>query len=159
ILARPGVLKQMIDAYNEVGGNMVAVVDVPREMTNRYGILEVESDDGRLARATGLVEKPDPADAPSTLSIIGRYILQPEVFEQLDRHEKGAGGEIQLTDAMANTIGKVPFHGYRYEGERFDCGQPRGFVEANIAFAGDREELRDLLIETMEKRLGKLRNG
>lgn len=151
ILAKPGVLKQMVDAYNQVGGNVVGVVDVPREMTNRYGILEVESEDGRLSRATGLVEKPDPADAPSTLSIIGRYILQPQVFEQLERHEKGAGGEIQLTDAMAKTIGKIPFHGYRYEGKRFDCGHRRGFIEANIAFAMQVDDLRDQVIEVLEK--------
>ena len=131
----------MMDAYAEVGGNIVAVEDVPREHTNRYGILDVESEKGALARARGLVEKPDPASAPSTLSIIGRYILQPEVFEHLDKHETGAGGEIQLTDAMAKTIGDIPFHGMRFEGRRFDCGTKIGFVAANVAFAVARDDL------------------
>ncbi|MBT3660962.1 MAG: UTP--glucose-1-phosphate uridylyltransferase GalU [Rhodospirillaceae bacterium] len=141
IQAGPGCLKQMMDAYAEVGGNIVAVEDVPREHTNRYGILDVESEKGALARARGLVEKPDPASAPSTLSIIGRYILQPEVFEHLDKHETGAGDEIQLTDAMAKTIGDIPFHGMRFEGRRFDCGTKIGFVAANVAFAVARDDL------------------
>jgi UTP--glucose-1-phosphate uridylyltransferase len=151
ILAKPGVLTQMVEAYNEVGGNVVAVEDVPRQFTNRYGILDVESDDGRLARARGLVEKPDPEVAPSTLSIIGRYILQPEVFDHLAKKERGAGGEIQLTDAIAKTIGTVPFHGYRFKGERFDCGQRKGFIEANIAFAMQVDDLRDQMIELLKK--------
>ncbi|MBC8159450.1 MAG: UTP--glucose-1-phosphate uridylyltransferase GalU [Alphaproteobacteria bacterium] len=151
ILGKPGVLKQMVDAYNTVGGNVVAVEDVPRHMTNRYGILDIVEDDGKLARAQGLVEKPDPADAPSTLSIIGRYILQPEVFEHLGRHEKGAGGEIQLTDAIARTIGDIPFHGYRFSGDRFDCGSPRGFIEANIAFAMQIDDLRDRVRAVLKK--------
>ncbi len=141
VLAEVPCLKQMIEAYDEVGGNLAAVMEVPRDQTDRYGILDVESDDGRLARARGLVEKPDPADAPSTLSIIGRYILDPAVFAELDRQERGAGDEIQLTDAMARTIGKVPFHGFRFEGTRFDCGAKAGFLEANLAFALERGDL------------------
>ena len=94
-----------------------------------------------LARAKGVVEKPDPAKAPSTLSIIGRYILQPEVFQYLDKREKGAGNEIQLTDAMAKTMGTVPFHGLRSQGRRFDCGSKIGFVEANVAFAVARADI------------------
>ncbi len=141
IQAAPGCLKQMVEAHDQVGGNIVAVEDVPREHTGRYGVLDVLEDDGRLASARGLVEKPDPAEAPSTLSIIGRYILQPEVFEYLDRHEKGAGGEIQLTDAMAKTIGDVAFHGLRFDGTRFDCGDKAGFVEANVAFALARDDV------------------
>lgn len=141
ILARPGCLKQMMEVHAEIGGNLVATEDVPREHTNRYGILDVVEDDGRLARAKGLVEKPDPAEAPSTLSIIGRYILRPDVFEHLDKQERGAGGEIQLTDAMAATIGDVPFHGLRFEGRRFDCGDKLGFIEANLAFALERQDL------------------
>lgn len=141
ILAERPCLAQMIDAYEETGGNLVAVVDVPRAETNRYGILDVSRDDGRLAEATGLVEKPEPASAPSTLSIIGRYILQPEVFVELDRHDTGSGNEIQLTDAMARTIGRVPFHGLRFEGRRFDCGSKLGFLEANVAFALARGDL------------------
>lgn len=133
--AQTPCLKQMIDAYNETGGNMVAVVDVPREHTSRYGILDVESDDGRLAKIKGLVEKPAPELAPSTLSIIGRYILQPEVFDELEARRIGAGGEIQLTDSMARLIGRQPFHGLRYEGTRYDCGDKIGFIEANVAFS------------------------
>lgn len=141
ILARPGCLGQMMEVYAKLGGNLVATEDVPREHTNRYGILDVVEDDGRLARARGLVEKPDPTRAPSTLSIIGRYILQPVVFDHLDKQEKGAGGEIQLTDAMAATIGDVPFHGLRFEGRRFDCGGKLGFIEANLAFALERQDM------------------
>jgi len=141
VLAKRGCLAQMIDVYNEMGGNVVAVVDVPREHTNRYGILDVSSDDGRIAAIKGLVEKPKPEVAPSTLSIIGRYILQPDVFDHLDKKMVGAGGEIQLTDAMAKLIGGGPFHGYRFEGKRYDCGDKVGFLEANIAFALARPDI------------------
>jgi UTP--glucose-1-phosphate uridylyltransferase len=151
ILAKPGCLKQMVETYQETGGNLVAVEDVPKEHTDRYGILDVVEDNGKIARAQGLVEKPNPADAPSTLSIIGRYILQPQVFEQLDRQEKGAGGEIQLTDAMARTIGDVPFHGFRFEGNRYDCGNRLGFLEANLAFSLDRDDMRDGVVEMLKK--------
>jgi len=143
VLHPEGCLAQLVAAYAQVGGNLVAVEDVPREHTNRYGILDVIEDDGRLAKAKGLVEKPDPKEAPSTLSIIGRYILQPEVFDELDRQDKGAGGEIQLTDAMARTIGSQPFHGLRFEGRRYDCGSKAGFLEANIAYALERDDLRE----------------
>lgn len=135
VLAPRGCLSQMIDVYNETGGNIVAVMDIPREQTGSYGILDVKSDDGRLAVVAGLVEKPRPEDAPSTLSIIGRYILQPQIFDHLARFETGAGGEIQLTDAMAKLIGVQPFHGFRYQGRRYDCGSRIGFIEANLAFA------------------------
>ncbi|MGP1396465.1 MAG: UTP--glucose-1-phosphate uridylyltransferase GalU [Inquilinaceae bacterium] len=140
-MSDPPVLKQMVDAYNDVGGSVVGVVDVPREHTVRYGILDVESDDGRMASVRGMVEKPKPEDAPSTLSIVGRYILQPQVFDFLDRGVKGAGNEIQLTDAMASLIGVQPFHGLRYGGQRFDCGDKAGFVAANVAFALARDDL------------------
>ncbi len=143
ILAGVPCLKQMIEAYDEVGGNIVAVVDVPREQTNRYGILDVAADDGRLARVAGLVEKPRPDEAPSTLSIIGRYVLQPEVFAALGHHLQGAGGEIQLTDAMATLIGRQPFHGLRFQGTRFDCGSKIGFLEATLAHALSRPDLAD----------------
>lgn len=135
VLAKRGCLSQMVEAYNETGGNLVAVMDVPREDTNKYGILDIGSDNGKIATVKGLVEKPKPEDAPSTLSIIGRYILQPEVFDKLSAFEKGAGGEIQLTDAMAKLIGLQPFHGLRFEGKRYDCGSRLGFIEANIAFS------------------------
>jgi UTP--glucose-1-phosphate uridylyltransferase len=134
-------LKQLLEVYEETGGNVVAVMDVPREHTQRYGILDVESDDGRLASVKGLVEKPKPDVAPSTLSIIGRYVLLPQVMDFLAEKVVGAGGEIQLTDAMARTIGSHPFHGLRFEGKRFDCGDKVGFMEANVAFALARDDL------------------
>jgi UTP--glucose-1-phosphate uridylyltransferase len=142
VLSEVPCLKQVIDAYMEVGGNLAAVEDVPRDQTNRYGILDVVEDDGRLAKARGLVEKPAPEAAPSTLSIIGRYILDPAVFDELGRQETGAGGEIQLTDAMARTMDRMPFHGLRFEGKRFDCGSKAGFLEANVAYALQRADLR-----------------
>ena len=141
VMAKTPCLKQLVDVHGRTGGNVVAVMDVPREHTNRYGILETGDDDGALAEVTGLVEKPEPEVAPSTLSIIGRYVLLPEVFRELDRQERGAGNEIQLTDAMAHTIGRAPFHGLRFEGRRFDCGDKVGFLEANLAFALARDDL------------------
>ncbi len=135
ILAQTPCLTQLARAYQETGGNVVAVTEVPREHTNRYGILQLGSDDGRLVEVTGLVEKPEPDVAPSNLSIIGRYVLMPEVIGHLAGMERGAGGEVQLTDAMAKLIGVQPFHGLRYEGRRFDCGDKAGFLEAQIAFA------------------------
>ena len=151
ILARPGCLKQMIDMHAEIGGNLVAVEDVPREQTDRYGILDVTKDDGKLASAKGLVEKPKPADAPSTLSIIGRYILQPQVFDMLSSAKPGAGGEIQLTDAMARTIPTIPFHGLRFDGKRYDCGNRAGFLEASIAFALDRPDMTERVKAMLKK--------
>jgi UTP--glucose-1-phosphate uridylyltransferase len=141
VLSSTPCLKQMVDAHAEAGGNMVAVMEVPRAHTNRYGVLDIARDGGKLVEVRGLVEKPAPEQAPSTLSIIGRYILQPEVMEHLDRRERGAGGEIQLTDALAHMIGHGPFHGFRFEGTRFDCGDKVGFFEANLAFALAREDL------------------
>ena len=141
VLADTPCLKQMVEVFGETGGNVVAVEDVPPEHTDRYGILDVESDDGRLAEVRGLVEKPDPAEAPSTLSIIGRYILLPEIFIYLSERTQGIGGEIQLTDSMARMIGNTPFHGLRFQGTRFDCGDKAGFFEANVAFALARPEL------------------
>jgi UTP--glucose-1-phosphate uridylyltransferase len=144
VLAKTPCLKQMIDSYNEAPGNFVAVMEVPREHTNRYGVLDIERDDGRLVKMRGVVEKPAPKDAPSTLSIIGRYILQPEVFDHLATTERGAGGEIQLTDALARLISaKRPFFGLRFEGKRFDCGDKAGFFEANLAFALARADMRE----------------
>jgi UTP--glucose-1-phosphate uridylyltransferase len=119
----------------------VAVTEVPREQTNRYGILKIGKDDGHIVEVLGLVEKPKPADAPSNLSIIGRYVLLPEVIQHLSQMERGAGNEVQLTDAMAKMIGHTPFHGLRYEGRRFDCGDKIGFLEAQIAFALKRPDL------------------
>ncbi|WP_029012002.1 UTP--glucose-1-phosphate uridylyltransferase GalU [Niveispirillum irakense] len=134
-------LAQMMDAYEQVGGNILSVFEVPREQTNKYGILDIGSEDGQLVAVKGLVEKPEPAAAPSNLSIQGRYILQPEVFQHLSVFEKGAGGEIQLTDAMAKLIGNQPFHGFKFEGRRFDCGDKLGFVLANVAYALERPDM------------------
>ncbi len=150
VLAKTPCLKQMVAAHTEVGGNVVAVIDVPREHTKRYGILDVDADKGRLVSAKGLVEKPEPEKAPSTLSIIGRYILHPCVFEYLDKQTKGAGGEIQLTDAMSQTIGQVPFHGLRFEGQRFDCGDKVGFLHAQIAFALARPDIGPAFAEVLK---------
>ena len=141
VLSERPCLAQLLDVHREHGGNVVAVMDVPREETGRYGVLDVAADDGRLASVRGLVEKPAPADAPSTLAIVGRYVLDPSVLTALDAQETGAGGEIQLTDAMARTVGNVPFHGLRFEGRRFDCGDKIGFLEANIACALARPDL------------------
>lgn len=151
IQAAPGVLKQMIESYHQVGGNIVAIQEVPRDKTDRYGILKVTNDDGKLVKASGLIEKPDPEIAPSTLSIIGRYILQPEVMTELNRHEKGTGGEIQLTDAISRTIKQIPFHGLRFQGRRFDCGSKEGFIQANVAFALEREDLNSTVRELIKE--------
>jgi len=144
IMSQTPAIGQLIEAHAEVGGNVVASEDVPRDQTNKYGILRVESDDGRLARASGLVEKPNPEEAPSTLSIIGRYVLDARVMQRLGEIGAGSGGEIQLTDGMARTLDDgVPFHGLRFEGTRFDCGDKAGFLQANLAFALERPDLRD----------------
>jgi UTP--glucose-1-phosphate uridylyltransferase len=143
VLADTPCLRQLADVYRDTGGNVVAVTEVPREQTNRYGILRIGKDDGRLVEVKGLVEKPAPKDAPSNLSIIGRYVLMPEVIGHLARMERGAGGEVQLTDGMAKLIGAQPFHGLRYEGQRFDCGDKIGFLEAQIAYALKRPEMAD----------------
>jgi UTP--glucose-1-phosphate uridylyltransferase len=135
-------LAQMVEAYDETGGNLAAIIEVPRAHTSRYGILNVVSDDGRLVRARGVVEKPDPAEAPSTLTIIGRYIIQPEVFDQLAQAEPGSGGEIQLTDALGKLIDEgQAFHGLGFEGRRFDCGDKLGFLEAIVALGLQHPEL------------------
>jgi len=155
VLADKGCMAQMVEIYNETGGNLVSVMDVPKEDTNKYGILDIGADDGKLVSIKGLVEKPEPENAPSTLSVIGRYILQPEIFEKLGGFEKGVGGEIQLTDAMAKLIGSQPFHGFRFDGTRFDCGSNVGFIEANIAFG-----LRDPKIgEQVKDILQKIKSG
>jgi len=141
----PSCTAQLVAAHGETGGNVVAVMDVPREQTRNYGIAAVNAERDGLSEITGLVEKPKPEAAPSTLAIIGRYVLMPEVFDHLDRHETGAGGEIQLTDAMARMIGDKPFHALRYSGQRYDCGNRIGFLEANIAVALHRD---DTAVET-----------
>ncbi len=144
-------LKQMLDIYYEKGGNVVAVEEVPLEKTSNYGIVDVKTRDGDVIEVNDLVEKPAPEDAPSNFSIIGRYILQPEVFEHLGKRKIGAGGEIQLTDAMAEMLGKMPFHGLLFDGERFDCGDKTGFILANLAYAIDRVEMKDGIRDYLNK--------
>ncbi len=143
MMGDPPCLRQMVDAYRTVGGNLVCVEDVPRAYTSRYGILDIDKETGNLVSAKGIVEKPQPEKAPSTLGVIGRYILHPDIFRVLEKVERGAGGEIQLTDGLSAMIGKVPFHGLRCDSRRFDCGDKAGFVVANAAFALQRDDLRD----------------
>jgi len=135
---RPNCLAQMVEAYEQVGGNIVAALEVPDSETHKYGVIDPGASDGRLTEILGMVEKPKPGTAPSNLMLPGRYILQPEVMRALDAQETGAGGEIQLTDAIAKLVGQQPLHAYRFEGERYDCGSAAGFVIANIAMALDR---------------------
>ena len=125
-------IKEMIDAYQ--GGNMVAVMEVPNRDTSAYGIVTPGADDGRLVTIDGLVEKPTPEDAPSNIAVIGRYIIEPEVFSVLGNQKAGAGDEVQLTDALATRIGAAPFNGLRFSGKRFDCGSVEGFIEATNYF-------------------------
>jgi UTP--glucose-1-phosphate uridylyltransferase len=141
MVGQPGCMKQMVDAYNRVGGNLVCGYEVPPEETDRYGIISPGRQDGNLVEVTALVEKPKLGTAPSNLMIPGRYILQPEVMRVLETQGKGAGGEIQLTDAMAQMIGGQPFHAYKFGGRRFDCGDKAGYIQANIALALDRPEI------------------
>lgn len=151
-----GALGQMIAAHAQVGGHMVATMDVPRMMTSSYGILDVEREDGRLSHASGLVEKPKPDQAPSTQAIIGRYLLQPSIFSKLANLGPGAGGELQLTDAINAEVGTVGVSGFRFEGERFDCGSVQGFVQATAAFALDRPELREAFSAFLNQRTAPL---
>ncbi|HEY2133102.1 MAG TPA: UTP--glucose-1-phosphate uridylyltransferase GalU [Acetobacteraceae bacterium] len=151
VLADTPCTEQLARAYAQTGGCVVAVTEVPHNQTNRYGILEIGADDGKLVEVKGLVEKPKPEDAPSDLSIIGRYILLPEVITFLSRMERGAGNEVQLTDAMAQLIGRVPFHGLRYEGQRFDCGDKVGFLEAQIAYALKRPDMAQQVATFLKK--------
>ncbi len=143
MVGRPGCLKQMVAAFAKTGGNIIATAEVPAEHTDRYGILQPGADDGLMVEIEGLVEKPKPAEAPSNLCIIGRYILRPEIFAHLDAHERGAGGEIQLTDAIAKMIGSSPCHGVRVDCARYDCGNKLGYLEAIVAQALARDDLAD----------------
>lgn len=141
VQGKPGCLKQMVDAYEKVGGNLLAAEQVPHEKTASYGIITPGETEGALTEVKGLVEKPKPEDAPSDLAVIGRYILQPEVMEILSEGKRGAGNEVQLTDAMAGLIGKQPFHAVAFDGVRHDCGDKAGHVIANIAYALEREDV------------------
>jgi UTP--glucose-1-phosphate uridylyltransferase len=141
MVGNPGCLKQMIDAYERTGGNLICAQVVPDDQTHLYGIITPGERDGALTEVKGLVEKPKHGTSPSNLSVIGRYILQPEVMRVLEHQEKGAGGEIQLTDAMAAMIGTQAFHGVTFEGRRFDCGDKAGYIHANMALAMERDDI------------------
>jgi UTP--glucose-1-phosphate uridylyltransferase len=141
VLSNTPCTEQLVKVYNETGGNVLAISEVPPEHTNRYGIIKMGETQGDRVEVTGLVEKPAPENAPSNLSVIGRYILLPEVVKYLSQMERGAGNEVQLTDAMAKMIGHTPFHGLKFEGKRFDCGDKVGFLEAQIAFSLARPDL------------------
>jgi UTP--glucose-1-phosphate uridylyltransferase len=139
--AEPGALAQAVAAYEKVGGNIVVVEPAPEGEAHKYGIVALEGQDGRLNRMIGMVEKPPPGTEPSNLFISGRYILQPEIFEVLETQERGAGGEIQLTDGMANLMKRQVFHALEYEGVTYDCGDKLGLLRANVAFALRRPDL------------------
>jgi len=141
MVGAPGFLKQMVEAYDQVGGNVIGALEVAESETDKYGIISPGRIDGRLTEVTALVEKPKQGSAPSNLMIPGRYILQPEVMRILENQEAGAGGEIQLTDAMAQLIGRQPFHGFTFDGQRYDCGDKAGYIEANLAIALARDDI------------------
>lgn len=140
-------LAEMVEAWEKTGGNMVASMTVAPEQTASYGIItpgkQMGEMVGSLTEVKGLVEKPKPEDAPSQLAVVGRYIIEPGVFAELDKQDASTGGEIQITDSLARRIGHVPFHGLNFSGTRYDCGSKIGFLEANIAFALARDDLSD----------------
>ena len=139
----PGCMAQMVDAYHRLGGNLISVLEVPHDKVSSYGVIDPGARDGAVTEVRGLVEKPKVEDAPSNLIISGRYILQPEVMQVLQGQEKGAGGEIQLTDAMQQMIGNQPFHAVTFDGKRYDCGSKVGYIEANLAVALGRPDMAD----------------
>jgi UTP--glucose-1-phosphate uridylyltransferase len=151
MVGKPGALKQLVDVYNRVGGCVVAAEEVPREKTNRYGIIDPGATNGNVTEVRDVVEKPAPEKAPSTLCVIGRYILQPEVFTELDRKDVGAGGEIQLTDSMAKLIGRMPFHAVKTDCARYDCGDKLGFLLANVAIGLARSDISAGLKESLKR--------
>lgn len=143
VKAAPSCLAQMVGAYDQVGGNIVAVDAVPEDRVSSYGVIAPKSRDGRLIEMSGMVEKPAQADAPSNLKITGRYILQPEIFDLLEDQDPGAGGEIQLTDSMARLMERQSFHAYEYEGQDYDCGSKIGYFDAVLAYALANDEIGD----------------
>lgn len=147
----PGCLAEMVEAHARTGGNIVAIEEVPRDQVNKYGVLDPGQDDGTLVEVKGLVEKPDVDVAPSNLTVVGRYILSGAIFALLETQERGAGGEIQLTDSMAKLIDKEPFHGLRFTGRRFDCGKKLGYLEATIACGMERPDLAEGLQDIVRR--------
>ncbi|MEJ6010371.1 UTP--glucose-1-phosphate uridylyltransferase GalU [Novosphingobium aquae] len=154
MIGKPGCMKQMVEAYDRVGGNIISVLEVPEEEVSSYGVITPGKRDGKLTEVLGLVEKPKRKDAPSNLIISGRYILQPEVMRVLESQQTGAGGEIQLTDAMAQIIGQQAFHAVTFDGRRFDCGSKTGFVEATLTLALEREDMADEVRAIVQRLLG-----
>ena len=155
MIGTPGCMKQMVEAYNQVGGNLISVLEVPHDEVSSYGVIAPGTKvSDTLTQVTGLVEKPKRDEAPSNLIISGRYILQPEVMRTLEGQEAGAGGEIQLTDAMAKMIGTQPFHAVTFGGRRFDCGSKTGFIEATLALALEREDMADEVRAIARRLLG-----
>ena len=152
MVGQPGALRQMVDAYAELGGNIICAQEVPADKTSSYGIITPGDTNGAATEVLGLVEKPRPEVAPSRLGVVGRYILQPELMGILGKGERGAGGEIQLTDGMAQLIGKQPFHALKVDAVRHDCGDKAGFVLANLALALDRDDLRPRIEEFLASR-------
>ena len=152
MVGKPGALRQMVDAYAELGGNIVCAQEVPADKTGSYGIITPGENKGEATEVRGLVEKPKPQEAPSRLAVVGRYILQPEVMDILGQGQRGAGGEIQLTDGMAQLIGKQPFHALKVDAVRHDCGDKAGFVLANLAIALDRPDLAPKIEEFLANR-------
>lgn len=150
---RPGYLKQMIDAYEKVGGNLVAVEEVPKEETSKYGVIAPVSRNGSLIEMSGMVEKPAPEDAPSNFRIIGRYVLQPEIFTLLREQEKGAGGEIQLTDSMNRLNEQQTFHACINEGDIHDCGSKLGWLKANVALGLENPEFKDVFSDFLKSKI------
>ena len=152
ISAETPCLQQMIEAYEETGGNMVAAMEVPPEKASSYGVLDVKEDLGSVVHASGMVEKPAPGTEPSSLAVIGRYVLAPSVLKNLNKMKAGAGGEIQLTDAISEDIDAgVPVYGYRFRGQRFDCGSKAGFLQATVSFALARDDLREELSQFLSE--------
>ena len=151
-----GALKQMADAAQAADASVIAIQDVPRDKTGSYGIVATDGFDGRAGRISAIVEKPAPADAPSTLAVVGRYVLSPRIFDLLEKTTPGAGGEIQLTDAIAALLRDDPVLAYRFQGTRFDCGTHIGLIEATIRYALDHEKLSDPARETMTRALAEM---
>jgi UTP--glucose-1-phosphate uridylyltransferase len=143
IAAEKPCLAQMVEAYAETGGNMVATMEVSPKQISSYGVLDVQDDMGSVVRARGMVEKPKLEDAPSNLAVIGRYILTPQIMTNLNKMKQGTGGEIQLTDAIAAEAASGEVYGYRFRGQRYDCGSKAGFLQATVAFGLSRPDLRD----------------
>ncbi len=141
IAAEKPCLQQMVEAYAETGGNMVAAMEVSPARISSYGVLDIDQDNGNVVRAKGMVEKPKAEDAPSNLAVIGRYILSPKIMQNLNKMKQGAGGEIQLTDAIAEEAASGKVFGYRFRGQRYDCGSKAGFLQATVAFGLSRPDL------------------